>query len=146
MKHGLLRKKVHLMNGESRYLYTKLNRNLSAFWEPRNPAEKLLVEQLVFNYWRLKRAYKLETELIQAAEEEAESTRKSFEKMGSQRNIYSVERLNFENLDRFRRYINSIQRQILRILHELERIQAARNGRTVPLPLAVDMDIEQSVD
>jgi len=41
------------------------------------------------------------------------------------------------------RYETSIERGIYKALHELQRIQASRNGQQVPLPLAVDVDVNQ---
>ena len=42
------------------------------------------------------------------------------------------------------RYEAHLNRQLFQTLHELERIQAARAGREVPLPLAVDVGVEVS--
>jgi hypothetical protein len=39
------------------------------------------------------------------------------------------------------RYESSIERGIYKALHELERIQAKRNGEKVPLPIALDIDV-----
>jgi hypothetical protein len=39
------------------------------------------------------------------------------------------------------RYETAIERQLYRALHELQRRQAARAGRNVPAPLAVDVDV-----
>ena len=39
------------------------------------------------------------------------------------------------------RYEAAIERQLYRALHELERRQAARRGRSVPAPMAVDVDV-----
>lgn len=134
IKHGLLGKKAYLLPEESHYLFNKLNKNLIGHWKPENEAEKMLVDQLGFNYWRLKRGFRLETEIILAAKLNADSVR-----FGRKR--LPVEMLNFDDFEKFTRYITSIQRQILRILHELERLQATRKGQNVPLPVVVDMDI-----
>jgi hypothetical protein len=42
------------------------------------------------------------------------------------------------------RYEAHLNRQLFQTLHELERIQASRAGRQVPLPLAVDVGVEVS--
>jgi hypothetical protein len=43
-----------------------------------------------------------------------------------------------ETLERVHRYEIALERSLIRASHELERVQAARKGRTVPLPVAVD--------
>lgn len=143
IKHGLLRKRVQLMPDESRYLFNKLNNDLVIFWQPDNLAENMLVEQLGFNYLRLKRAFKLETEFLQDAADEAERSMETYKKMGWNKKEYLIEHLKFDDFDKFARYITSIQRQILRILHELERLQAIRKGENVPLPAVLDVDIQR---
>ena len=42
------------------------------------------------------------------------------------------------------RYESSIERGIYKALHELQRIQAARMGERPPLPLAVDIDLNNN--
>jgi hypothetical protein len=39
------------------------------------------------------------------------------------------------------RYETSIERSVFKALHELERRQALRQGKEVPVPLAVDIDV-----
>jgi hypothetical protein len=41
------------------------------------------------------------------------------------------------------RYETGIERQLYRALHELERRQAARQGGSVPVPVAVDVDVSE---
>lgn len=143
VRHGLLRKKILLMPDESRYLYNKLNSKLVEVWQPLNLAETMLVEQLCFNYWRLKRGFSLETQFLQKAKKEADGYTTQNKHWGNSTETFAVEYLNFDKFDKFSRYITSIQRQILRILHELERLQAMRKGQNVPLPIAMDVDIER---
>lgn len=125
LKHGLLRKKIRLMPDESRYLFNKFNASLIEQWKPRNAIEFMLVEQLAFNYWRLKRAYRLETEQLERAAEEAEKWRTRVHD-SKQQEVYITEFLNFERFDKFSRYITSIQRQILRNLRELQKLKKGR--------------------
>ena len=42
------------------------------------------------------------------------------------------------------RYETTIERGVLKALHELQRLQAARKGELVPLPLAVDVNLSGS--
>jgi hypothetical protein len=130
LRHGLLQKKIHLMQGESRYLYRKLNRSLFDHWRPENLAEQVLVQELVYNHWRLRRAYKLEGEFLEQAQTQAD-----------RHNVFSIETLRMQDFDRFTRYIVSIQRQILRILHELEKLQASRTSQNMATSRVLDVDI-----
>ena len=42
------------------------------------------------------------------------------------------------------RYEAAIERSLYKALHELQRLQAARRGEAVPLPAAVDVNLEIS--
>ncbi len=44
-------------------------------------------------------------------------------------------------LAKLSRYETSMTRGLFRTLHELQRLQAARKGKDVPVPLAVDVDV-----
>jgi hypothetical protein len=45
------------------------------------------------------------------------------------------------SLAKLSRYETSIERSFYKALHELQRMQAARQGKDVPLPIAVDVDV-----
>ena len=49
-----------------------------------------------------------------------------------------------EAISKLSRYENSMQRNLFRTLHELQRMQAARRGEHVPVPVAVDIDLNVS--
>jgi hypothetical protein len=44
-------------------------------------------------------------------------------------------------MERVRRYETTLERAMLRCLHELQRLQAVREGRPVPAPVAVDVNV-----
>jgi hypothetical protein len=44
-------------------------------------------------------------------------------------------------MERVRRYETTLERAMLRCLHELQRLQAARQGQPVPAPVAVDVNV-----
>jgi hypothetical protein len=44
-------------------------------------------------------------------------------------------------LEKLSRYETTLERSLFKALHELERRQAARDGQTVPLPVAVDVNL-----
>ncbi len=45
---------------------------------------------------------------------------------------------------KFARYENTMEKGLYRALHELQRLQATRQGRPTPLPAAVDVDVSVS--
>jgi hypothetical protein len=45
------------------------------------------------------------------------------------------------SLEKLSRYESSIERSYYKALHELERLQAARKGKHVPVPVAVDLNV-----
>ena len=48
-----------------------------------------------------------------------------------------------EQVEKILRYETTIERQIYRALHELQRLQAARKGARPLAPIAVDVDLGQ---
>jgi len=46
-----------------------------------------------------------------------------------------------DSLAKLSRYESSIQRNLLRMMHELQRLQGARKGEHVPAPQALDIDV-----
>ncbi len=44
-------------------------------------------------------------------------------------------------LDKVARYESGLERSLFRTLHELQRLQAARSGVTVPVPATIDVDL-----
>jgi len=52
----------------------------------------------------------------------------------------------YHSWQNFIRYETTLERQIYKALHELERIQHARKGDPVPAPLSIDLDISSDSD
>jgi hypothetical protein len=118
LKHGFLSDKI-LMKGEKRAELEAMLQRLKSDLKPQSEVELLLVDRIVSNVWRLRRLLALE---------EKET-----------RNTYNggLDR----DADLFFRYETMLERGIYKALHELQRLQAARKGEAVPLPVAVDVDI-----
>jgi len=123
LKHGLLSKEV-LIKGEDEDALQDLQKKLRQELLPASEIELLLVDRIASNIWRLKRALSFENGEVLCTQLIAEST------MGL-----------MSNADRFFRYETMLERGIYKALHELERIQAKRNGVNVPPPIALDIDI-----
>lgn len=117
LKHGLLSEQV-LIENESREELEGLGKRVRADLKPRSEVEMLLVDRIIANFWRLKRAMTKE-----------------------QVSVFSGYKAMNDDANMFFRYETMLERGIYKALHELQRIQAARAGMKPPLPIAVDIDV-----
>ena len=124
LKHGLLAKQI-MYEGEDADELLELEKRLRAELAPATEIELLLVDKIASNIWRLKRALSFEKDdVIFTSDFDGTVGLKA-------------------DADRFFRYETMLERGIYKALHELERIQAKRNGEQVPPPIALDIDITQ---
>jgi hypothetical protein len=117
LKHGVLSQRLLVLNDHDGQTYTLLLENLWRDLNPGNALEEILVEKIAMAYWRLHIAYGYEAELARS------------------RNEFIVV------ADRIGRYANTIHRQLLQAINELERLQRRRNGEAVPAPINVDVNV-----
>jgi len=122
IKHGLLSEQI-LFKDENEDELLELEKKMRAELAPASEIELLLVDKIISSIWRLKRALSIE-------EDEVFSFGIFDKKLGIS-----------ANSDRFFRYEIMLERSIYKALHELERIQAKRNGENVPPPIALDVEI-----
>ena len=120
LKHGLLSNKV-LMNNERKSELEDMSRKIRADLKPQSAIEMLLVDRIIANFWRLRRAMTIEQKDI----------------------FYDIgDKIGLKNdADIFFRYETMLERGIYKALHELQRIQSARRGEKPPAPLAIDVDV-----
>lgn len=136
IKHGILSQEV-LLDGEDEKTLIELGKKLRAELKPETELELILVDRIVSNTWRLKRALKGEKEMIECDIEDVFGSNKNF---GS---ALSHDFANYDSYGKFTRYETSLERGIYRALHELQRIQATRAGEKMPAPVVVDVDISK---
>src|SRR5262245_22207622 len=127
MKHGLLSRES-LVKGESEADLIAFGKRLRVQLAPVGELELLLVDRIVSTAWRLRRLVAVETKLFNDVVEPDQA---------------------FDNYDRDKmsvlsRYEVTLERSLYKALHELQRLQAARDGQVVPLPEAVDVDVSVS--
>src|SRR5262245_502506 len=127
MKHGLLSRES-LIKGESEADLEAFGKRLRAQLAPVGELELLLVDRIVSTAWRLRRLVAVETKLFNHAVEPDQA---------------------FDNYDRDKmsvlsRYEVTLERSLYKALHELQRLQAARDGRLIPLPEVVDVEVSVS--
>jgi len=127
MKHGLLSREC-LVKGESEADLVAFGKRLRTQLAPVGELELLLVDRVISTAWRLRRLVAVETLLF---DREAKPDH-AFNNYGR------------EKMSVLSRYEVTLERSLYKALHELQRLQATRDGQAVPLPQAVDVDVSVS--
>jgi hypothetical protein len=117
LKHGVLSQRLLVLNEDDSQTYTLLLENLRRDLNPANALEEILIEKIAMGYWRLHVAYGYEAEFARS------------------RNEFIVV------AERMGRYANTIHRQLLQAMNELERLQRRRGGEAVPAPVNIDVNV-----
>jgi hypothetical protein len=152
-KHGLLALDV-ILPDEDLEAFVEFIQGLEQEFNPQGELEHALVERIVALLWRLRRAGKLEAAVlffhrcrvrkVNSDEEADESVaeNKIINEYATNWAIRGASYINGENsLAKLSRYESSIQRNLLRMMHELQRLQAVRKGEPVAAPQALDIDV-----
>ena len=113
----MLSRRLLVLKDDDSQTYTLLLENLQRDLNPGNALEEILVEKIAMAYWRLHIAYGYEAEF------------------GRSRGEFLVA------ADRMGRYANTIHRQLLAAMNELERLQHRRLGEAIPAPITVDVNV-----
>jgi hypothetical protein len=123
-KHGLLSRES-LVKGESEADLAGFGKRLRAQLAPVGELEFLLVDRIVSTAWRLRRLVSVETLLFN----------------NEQTLDCAFNRYGREKIGILSRYEATLERSLFKALHELQRLQAARDGEAVPLPMVVDVSV-----
>lgn len=125
IKHGLLSR--HLFQAtEDRSEFDNFHSDIFNYLCPVGPIEEALANKIFGSLWRLKRVEKVEPNLLQ---------QDSFFKDDS----ISLLNNNSSSFEVLSRYEAHLEKGFYRALHELQRIQALRNGIGTCLPVAIDL-------
>jgi len=135
IKHGLLSQEV-ILSDENQEELEMLAKKLRSQLLPQTELEVVLVDRIASNVWRLRRAMRIEREMM---EDDRNDTFSSSQKALGKALSYDF--ANYDTYGKFIRYEASIERGIYKALHELQRLQSARKGEEVATPVAVDIDI-----
>lgn len=127
MKHGLLSRES-LVKGESEADLVQFGKRLRGQLAPVGELEHFLVDRIVSTAWRLRRLVAVETMLFDREYEPDDV----FNSCGR------------EKMGVLSRYEVTLERSLYKALHELQRLQAARDGRAVPPLQMVDMEVSVS--
>lgn len=147
VKHNLL---TNLLNDKESKEANSIRLRLNQQFQPANVMEEMLVERIAIWYVRLQRAVLAETEQMKridnprVVEEIDHLPLQSFVETKVINEGYTP-KIKSEDIEllagTFFRYESSIERNIYKALHELQRLQAERSGQSVVPPLALDLDI-----
>lgn len=147
LKHGILQEAV---SGYEADFSSDVMDRLNSQFQPVGVLEKMLVDRIGFYYVRLFRVAKSENEYMQSILNPRKVTVKDiipqieFTETIVESEGYtpilkdvSVEKLTSTYL----RYEIALENRMYKAIHELQRLQANRNGEKIPPPLAVDIDM-----
>ena len=139
LKHGLLSEEI-LLTGENGEALAGLDERLVAELQPRGELEGILVDRIVSSVWRLKRTLKVEAaNMVYEHQERLQGSypfNEALRRLMAQRDMLSG-----NHTEKILRYETTIERQIYKALHELIRLQMARQGQRPPAPVAVDLEV-----
>lgn len=136
IKHGLLSEEI-LLEGEDEKKLVEMGKKLRTELNPHTELELILVDRITANVWRLRRVMQMEREMMEDSQKSIFGGKT--QNLGKTLTHYDI--AHNDIYGKLIRYESSIERGIYKALHELERIQAKRNGENVPLPIALDVDI-----
>ncbi|MES2224282.1 MAG: hypothetical protein V4469_05130 [Patescibacteria group bacterium] len=141
LKHGLLTREV-LVCGEDDQILIDFGTAIKNQLEPEGPMEEILVDRIISGFWRLRRAIYVERETMEWHQNDYEmfNMMPESEEQAERKGIRDM--LNNKSVENILRYETTIERSVFRALHELERLQAKRNGEKPSLPGVLDIDIQ----
>jgi len=137
--HGLLSGKA-LLPGEEWEDLLAFEANLCAELGPVGELEQLLVDRIISNAWRLRRVLAVEGGLF--VPPERHSWEREWTPAEALANRFELASRCSDSFSKLSRYETAIERSLFHALHELERRQAARAGKPVPLPAALDVTVD----
>ncbi|MBI5477543.1 MAG: hypothetical protein HY906_01735 [Deltaproteobacteria bacterium] len=135
--HGLAANRPVLPD-ENPEEYEALVERLRDELRPEGELEALLVERIAAQAWRLQRALRVEVGALELHRRDGD------EDIGVARAILRDHHQG-DIWGKVTRYERSTERSMIRLLHELERRQAARRGEHVPVPAVADLDVQVAV-
>jgi len=141
LKHGLLCQEVPLSDEDADRL-NELSSNILSSLRLQGALEEMLAERIVSSIWRLRRAMRVELDVIQAGLERSRSSARSELTNNSAWKSLATNEIGCNGAwININRYETAMERQLYKALHELLRLQAARRGEGIQRTVAVDVDL-----
>ena len=147
VKHGLLAEQI-LIQDESQEDFDAFRDAMIDHLAPEGPVETLLAERIITAAWRLRRAVRLERDVIHTGLDKKIRNIQMFpannrgELEPTLSTIASDILRQTDAYGKLSRYEAHLERSMYQALHELQRMQAARHNVSVPLPVAVDVTVQ----
>ena len=148
LKHGIL--KTVVSEYEENF-YTETIERLDEHFRPVGVLEKILIDRIGIYYLRLYRIAKAENEYMKSKLDRRHvvvkdllDTSASYTKIIVENEGY-LPRITDDEVEilssTYLRYEIAVENRLYKALHELQRLQATRNGEAVPPPAVLDIDI-----
>jgi len=134
------------MIGEDPHELDEFEKGIERDLKPQGDIEHSLVARIVGLLWRLWRAGRVEAAVLLF---HSAPLLKKYDPPKDMYTEFTIGQLKrgesyiqaADSLAKLSRYESSIQRNLLRMMHELQRLQGARKGEHVPAPQALDIDV-----
>jgi len=134
LKHGLTAETA-VIPGEEDGDFNQLCATFLDHFQPDGPLETALVHQIVMAQWRIARCRGIETGLFKLRFlDHEEDIKEDYDYLTPTTRLGYVFRKNTDTLATLSRYEARIERAFFRALHELQRLQAARQPSEPPPP------------
>jgi hypothetical protein len=143
LSHGFFSKDL-LLPGEDGGLLADLRRRYLDELQPAGELETLLVERIISSAWRLKRmvvSEKAQFRVRNFRPSNWEDASPGTSSPDAARPFTRMVDYTCSELQNVLRYETTLERQIFKAMHELERLQKMRLGESVTAPLAMDVDV-----
>lgn len=144
MKHGILSKEI-LIDGEDEKALVELGKKLRVQLAPEGELELILVDRIISNVWRLRRLLRVEKSTMEWSRDDTLYDSLDFGGKSEGQKERKAERdmITCFAIPHILRYETTIERSLIKALHELQRLQAARNGESAVAPIAIDIEMEK---
>lgn len=146
MKHGLLSEQILLDHDEADE-FDALKESLYADLQPVGALEEVLVDRIIVSVWFQRRALQAEAALMEwhnglqvpSHSRYCDETSKWRSEQPEHDPAFGA--LTDHRLAKIERYETTRERQMFRALHELQRLQSARQNAVALAPVGVDVDV-----
>lgn len=135
IKHGLLAK-TKLLSSEKPEDYSDHRNLIFEAIQPVGKFEELLTEKIVVLHWRLNRLLSIECDIL--SNNELDEVYFNFGKQGP-KTLGTRFKSNTNSLSILSRYESMLERTLIRVMNQIERLQDRRNGKVVLPPVVVDI-------
>ena len=140
VRHGLLAQTL-LLPDEDEDRLERFRDGMFAVLRPEGELEHVLAENVVAAAWRLRRARRIEVDLLQRARYDHVPPLPAYSNGLDLGFAFLNDAQGPQCLTKLSRYESALDRAFYRALHELQRVQAKRAGEPVPAPVAVDVNV-----